>query len=54
VNWWSLWTVGFLAIGARAIKDWRDPNENRTVTLALIGTFGLILAVAALIIIVFG
>jgi hypothetical protein len=54
VSWWWPWWAGALTLAGRIVKDWRDPGDDHMITFLLACACGIVLAVAALIILVAG
>ena len=50
---WALWGTVACTIGGLAYRDWHNPEENRAVVAVAAGTFGVLLAIAAVLIVVF-
>lgn len=48
--WWTAYAIFVSVIAQRAVRDWRNPDENRRVTLITAGCFAAFFAVAGVLI----
>jgi hypothetical protein len=52
--WWTIWLAVTGGVAREARADWRNPDENRAITVALVAVIAVILGGAAAVIAVWG